>query len=68
MDRLASVRAARDATGVEVALAALREQAARADANLMPALLDCARAHATEGEIVGALQDVFGTYAEAPVF
>ena len=68
MDRLASVRAARDAAGVEAALAALREQAARADANLMPALLDCARAHATEGEIVGALQDVFGTYAEAPVF
>ena len=68
MDRLASVRAARDAAGVEVALAALREQAARSDANLMPALLDCARAHATEGEIVGALQDVFGTYAEAPVF
>src|SRR5881398_3028736 len=53
MDRLASVRAARDAAGVEAALAALREQAARADANLMPALLDCARAHATEGEIVG---------------
>jgi methylmalonyl-CoA mutase N-terminal domain/subunit len=68
MDRLASVRAARDAAGVEAALAALREQAARPDANLMPALLDCARAHATEGEIVGALQDVFGTYAEAPVF
>ena len=36
--------------------------------NLMPGLLDCARAHATEGEIVEALQTVFGTYAESPVF
>ena len=34
----------------------------------MPALLDCARAHACEGEIVRALQDVFGTYTETPVF
>ena len=34
----------------------------------MPALLDCARAHATEGEIVDALQDVWGAYTETPVF
>ena len=34
----------------------------------MPALLDAARAHATEGEIIEALQAVFGTYTEAPVF
>ena len=34
----------------------------------MPLLLDCARAHATEGEIVDALQDVWGTYTETPVF
>jgi methylmalonyl-CoA mutase N-terminal domain/subunit len=34
----------------------------------MPALLDCARVGASEGEIVQALQTVFGTYAEAPVF
>jgi methylmalonyl-CoA mutase N-terminal domain/subunit len=68
IDRLQSVRAGRDAAEVERALGALREQAARPDANLMPALLDCARAHASEGEIVGALQDVFGTYSEAPVF
>jgi methylmalonyl-CoA mutase N-terminal domain/subunit len=42
--------------------------AARERANLMPALLDCARVHASEGEIVRALQDVFGTYRETPVF
>ena len=34
----------------------------------MEPLLDCARAHASEGEIVGALQEVFGTYTETPVF
>ena len=31
-------------------------------------VLDCARAHATEGEIVESLQRVFGTYTETPVF
>ena len=34
----------------------------------MPLLLDCARVHATEGEIVLALQDVWGSYTETPVF
>ena len=47
--------------------AALREAAA-GEANLMPNLLDCARVHATEGEIVESLQQVFGTYTETPVF
>ncbi len=65
--RLQTTRARRDAAAVEGALAHLREQAA-GEANLMPGLLDAARAHATEGEIVEALQAVFGTYTEAPVF
>jgi methylmalonyl-CoA mutase N-terminal domain/subunit len=34
----------------------------------MPHLIECARALATEGEIVEALQTVFGTYTETPVF
>ena len=42
--------------------------AAQDGANLMEPLLDCARAHASEGEIVAALQEVFGTYTETPVF
>jgi methylmalonyl-CoA mutase N-terminal domain/subunit len=66
--RVQAVRAARDGADVEAQLAALREAAARTDVNLMPNLLECARVHATEGEIVGALQDVFGTYTETPVF
>jgi methylmalonyl-CoA mutase N-terminal domain/subunit len=66
--RVQAVRAARDGAAVESQLAALRQAAARADANLMPNLMECARVHATEGEIVSALQDVFGTYTETPVF
>src|SRR5436305_3877387 len=63
--RLQAARAQRDAADVERALATLRAQAA-GDANLMPALVEAARAHATEGEIIEALQAVFGTYPEAP--
>src|SRR5829696_2897051 len=65
--RLAAVRARRDAGAVEASLAALRAAAAT-DANLMPPLIECARAHAAEGEIVQALQQVWGDYTEVPVF
>ncbi len=67
IDRTQAVRARRDSEAVEHALTQLREAAA-GDANLMPNLLDCARVHATEGEIVESLQQVFGTYTETPVF
>jgi methylmalonyl-CoA mutase, N-terminal domain len=36
--------------------------------NLMPAILDCARAHVTLGEIVGVLKGVFGEYREKPIY
>jgi methylmalonyl-CoA mutase N-terminal domain/subunit len=68
IDRVQAVRARRDAAAVESALSRLVSEAARPRANLMPNLLDCARVHATEGEIVQALQRVFGTYTETPVF
>jgi methylmalonyl-CoA mutase, N-terminal domain len=68
VDRLQGHRARRDAAAVEAVLAGLRETAAKDGHNLMPGLLDCARAGASEGEIVEALQAVFGTYAESPVF
>jgi methylmalonyl-CoA mutase N-terminal domain/subunit len=66
-DRVQAVRARRDSAAVEAELGALREAAA-GDSNLMPNLLECARVHATEGEIVESLQQVFGTYTETPVF
>jgi methylmalonyl-CoA mutase, N-terminal domain len=68
IDRLQAVRARRDTSAVEQALNAIRETAAREDANLMPTLLDAARAHTTEGEIIASLQRVFGRYTEAPVY
>jgi methylmalonyl-CoA mutase N-terminal domain/subunit len=68
LERLQSARAGRDGAAVEQALAALREDAAHEDRNLMEPLLECARAHASEGEIVESLQQVFGDYTESPVF
>jgi methylmalonyl-CoA mutase, N-terminal domain len=61
------VRARRDGAAVEAVLTRVR-QCASSDANLMPALLDAARVHASEGEMVEALQAVWGTYTETPVF
>ena len=66
--RLAATRARRDGAEVERTLAALRADAAHEDRNLMEPLLACARAHASEGEIVESLQQVFGDYTETPVF
>jgi methylmalonyl-CoA mutase N-terminal domain/subunit len=68
IDRVLAVKGRRDGAAVEASLAALKGAAARHDVNLMPHLLDCARVHATEGEIIGALQTVFGSYTETPVF
>ena len=65
--RVQAVRARRDSAAVEAVLTRVRELAS-GDANLMPALVDAASVHASEGEIVEALQDVWGTYREAPVF
>src|SRR5262245_25024959 len=66
--RVQAVRAVRDAEAVEVALANLKAAAAKERSNLMPFLLDAARLHTTEGEIVDALQSVWGSYSEVPVF
>ena len=67
LDRLAAVRARRDAAAVAASLAELRA-AAQTTRNLMEPLLDAARAHASEGEVVQALQDVWGGFTETPVF
>ncbi len=66
-DRLARTRGARDSAAVERALADLRAAAAT-DQNLMPYFLDAARVRASEGEMIAALQEVFGKYTEQPVF
>ena len=68
VDRLRAVRARRDSGAVEVSLATLKQRAAEERQNLMPELLEAARAHVSEGEIVQALQEVWGAYRDAPVF
>jgi methylmalonyl-CoA mutase N-terminal domain/subunit len=67
-DRLEATKARRDGAEVERMLAELKAAAASEDRNLMPILLEAARARASEGEIVLALQEVFGTFTEQPVF
>ena len=66
--RLKAFRARRDSSAVASVLGALKTAAATPATNLMPLLLDAARAHATEGETVAALQEVWGDYREAPSF
>ncbi len=64
---LAALRSGRDDGAVTKALAALTE-AARGSDNLIPLIVDAVRASATEGEIIGAMREVFGEYREAPRF
>ena len=66
-ERLERTQATRDARAAQAALVALRD-AATTDANLMPAIIEAARARVSEGEMVAALQQVFGTYTEHPQF
>jgi methylmalonyl-CoA mutase N-terminal domain/subunit len=65
-ERLARLRARRDNVLVRQRLDALREAAA-SNVNLVPYILDCARAYATLYEIRHAMEQVFGAYRE-PVF
>jgi len=60
---LADRRAARDAAAVDKALAVLGE-AARTDANLVPLLIEAARAEATLGEMCDVLRAEWGVYRE----
>ena len=62
--RLAATRAGRDSAAVEAALAELRRAAAGVE-NLIEPLIAAARVRATEGEMVAALQEVFGTLYRA---
>ncbi|HEY4735653.1 MAG TPA: methylmalonyl-CoA mutase family protein [Gemmatimonadaceae bacterium] len=64
--RMAEMRARRDDSLVQKRLKALGD-AARTSQNLMPFILDCARAYCTLYEIRAAMESVFGAYRE-PVF
>ncbi|WP_440071805.1 acyl-CoA mutase large subunit family protein [Streptosporangium sp. OZ121] len=64
---LAERRAARDQAAVDAALATM-VQVARGEGNMIPAMLDAARAEATLGEICDALRDEWGVYTEPARF
>jgi methylmalonyl-CoA mutase N-terminal domain/subunit len=68
LERLASVKATRDDTGVKTALQSLGEAARRDDVNLMPLLVDCALAYCTVGEMVAVLKDEWGEFRQPAVF
>jgi methylmalonyl-CoA mutase N-terminal domain/subunit len=65
-DALARLRATRDAALVEARLAALGREVAEGR-NVIPAMLDCARAYCTLHEIRDVLERIYGSYRE-PVF
>jgi methylmalonyl-CoA mutase, N-terminal domain len=64
---LAERRSGRDQAGVDTALKQLVE-VARSEANMVPAMIDAARAEATLGEICDALRAEWGAYVEPPQF
>jgi methylmalonyl-CoA mutase N-terminal domain/subunit len=68
IDRVRALRAKRDSAAVEAALARLKEDAARADRNLMQPILDAARVYVTMGEMCDAFREVWGVWRETPVF
>jgi methylmalonyl-CoA mutase N-terminal domain/subunit len=67
LERLARVKAGRDADAVRTTLAALARAAAGTD-NLMGPLIGCAGAYCTVGEMVGALTAVWGEFQQPVVF
>ncbi len=64
-ERLTTGRRQRDGAAVDAALQRLTA-AASTDENLVPLIMDAVRVDATVGEVSTALQDVWGTYQEAP--
>ncbi|MBU4194493.1 MAG: methylmalonyl-CoA mutase family protein [Actinomycetia bacterium] len=67
VESVQAVRRERDESAVEGAALELRRRA-DGTGNLMPVILKCARAHMTQGEIVGVMKEVFGEYRERPVY
>jgi methylmalonyl-CoA mutase N-terminal domain/subunit len=68
IERVKALRGRRDSAAVESALGALKAAAAREDVNLMPVILDAARAYVTMGEMCDVWREVWGVWRETPVF
>jgi methylmalonyl-CoA mutase N-terminal domain/subunit len=68
LERLADVRRGRSAAEVTSTLGALEAAAGRDDVNLMPLLVDCAKAYCTVGEMVDVLKNQWGEFSQPVVF
>jgi methylmalonyl-CoA mutase N-terminal domain/subunit len=68
LERLAEVKRTRSSAEVAATLAALEKGAAADDVNLMPLLVDCAKAYCTVGEMVNVLKDQWGEFVQPAVF
>ena len=66
--RVRALRAGRESAAVEAALTRLKADAALPDRNLMPVIIDAAKADVTMGEMCDALREVWGVWRETPVF
>jgi methylmalonyl-CoA mutase, N-terminal domain len=66
-ERVREVRRRRDGARAARALEQVRKAASSPTENLMPHILDAVRAYCTEGEIMGAMVDVFGQYTEKAI-
>jgi methylmalonyl-CoA mutase, N-terminal domain len=66
-ERLARAKGSRSSSQVSRVLQALKEAAGEGQ-NLMPQVLEAVEAGATEGEIMGALQDVYGQHTDPGLF
>ncbi len=64
---LRRVKESRDAARVTACLTGVRE-AAKAGQNLMPPIIEAAKAYCTQQEICDVLRDVFGTYTDPAEF
>jgi methylmalonyl-CoA mutase N-terminal domain/subunit len=66
VERLAEVRRDRDDERVSLAIEELIRDASDPEVNLMPALINASRSDVTVGEMMGALEKVFGRHIEVP--
>ncbi len=67
IDSLAGMKRQRHEKAVTTALKALKEHAKDKEKNLMPDIVDCVAADATEQEICDVLREVFGQYQQVKI-
>ena len=68
LDRLADVKRTRSDADVQRTLTELERGAKTDDSNLMPLLVDCAKAYCTVGEMVDVLKGAWGEFQQPAVF